>query len=254
MNLPAAPSDLIASLRARIADGHVRTRLGSALPFEVEAIDRHLADRGLAGDGLHEVAPATPTLTDIAAATLFTAGATARFAGSDGVVLWAVGRFDLYAPGLEQAGLGPRSVLFVEAREDRQVLAAMEDALRHGGVAAVVGEVKRADMTASRRLQLAAADSGTPCFLYRHWRKPEIEPLAENSAAMTRWRIASAPSRPLGHPGVGRSRWEVTLARQRNGVPGSWIVEACDAEGRLALPAAPRDRAGATGRDTARAA
>lgn len=254
MNFAPAPSDLVASLRARIAESLPPARRALALPFGVEAMDRHLVDRGLAGDGLHEIAPASPALTDIAAATLFTAGVAARFATPGGVVLWAVGRFDLYAPGLEQAGLGPRSVLFVEAREDRQVLAAMEDALRHGGVAAVVGEIKRADMTASRRLQLAAADGGTPCFLYRHWRKPEIEPLAENSAAMTRWRVASAPSRPLGHPGVGRGRWEVTLARQRNGAPGSWIVEACDAEGRLALPAAPRDRAGATGRDTARAA
>ena len=83
----------------------------------------------------------------------------------------------------------------------------MEDALRHGGVAAVVGEIRRADMTATRRLQLAASDSATPCFLFRHWRKAEVAPLLENSAAMTRWQVGCAPSVPLGHAGVGRGCW-----------------------------------------------
>lgn len=42
----------------------------------------------------------------------------------------ATTRFDLYAPGLEQVGLGPDRVLFVEARDDKEVLAVMEDGTR----------------------------------------------------------------------------------------------------------------------------
>ncbi len=225
------------------------------LPFGVGAIDARMAAGGLSRSGLHEVSAMTPTLGDDAAATLFTVGIAARAAACSGRrVLWALTRFDLYAPGLEQAGLDPATLLFVETREDKEVLAVMEDGLRHGGLAAVVGEVKRADMVATRRLQLAAMTGGTPALLARRWRKPEVCPLTDISAAMTRWRIACAPSARLAAPGVGRARWMVELARQRGGPGFSLELEACDDTGRLALPAAPRDRAVAAAGATARAA
>jgi protein ImuA len=66
--------------------------------------------------------------------------------------------------------------------------------------------------------------------------------LAAPSAAVTRWRIAALPSAPpLPHapsvPGLGRALWQLELTHCRGGEPGSWIVEACDATGRLALAA-----------------
>ena len=178
------------------------------LPFALAAIDEHLAHHGLDAAALHEVAPAAPSLSDEAAATLFVAGIAARLAtaAAGGRVLWVVSRFDLYAPGLEQAGLPPGRLLFAEGREDKDVLALMEDGLRHGPLAAVVGEVRRADMTASRRLQLAADAGRTPALLSRRWRRQGICPLSELSAATTRWRIACAPSARLPAPGVGRAR------------------------------------------------
>lgn len=225
------------------------------LPFGIGEMDSRLAAGGLALGGLHEVSPASSTLTDDAAATLFSVGIAARAAAACARrVLWVVTRFDLYAPGLEQAGLDPSTVLFAEVREDRDVLAVMEDGLRHGGLAAVVGEVKRADMVATRRLQLAAMTGRIPALLARRWRKAGVCPLADLSAAMTRWRIASAPSAPLPAPGVGRPRWKVELARQRGGPGFSLELEACDATGRLALPAAPGHRAVATAGAAARAA
>lgn len=70
------------------------------------------------------------TLTDDAAATLFAVGIAARAAAQSGRrVLWALTRFDLYAPGLEQAGLSPATLFFAEVREDKDVLAVMEDGL-----------------------------------------------------------------------------------------------------------------------------
>ncbi|MEL0212409.1 MAG: protein ImuA, partial [Novosphingobium sp.] len=44
-------------------------------------------------------------------------------------------------------------------------------------------------------------------------------------------------------PGVGRPRWSVELVRQRNGKPFSLELDACDDQGRLALPAPARHRA-----------
>ena len=247
------PSQLrtVAELRACVSAIGKPRPSRVTLPFGVADVDARLAGGGLAGDALHEIAARSAGLADDAAATLFLAGVAARTMGT---VLWALVRFDLYAPGLEQVGLGPDRVLYHQARDDVGVLAAMEEALRHGSLGAVIGEVKRADMTASRRLQLAAADSGVPAFLMRRWRKSDVCPLTENSAATTRWRIGSAPSPPLRVPGVGRSRWAVDLVRQRNGNPFSMIVEACDAEGRIALPAAAADRAAAQDGAAARAA
>ncbi len=253
MSATAPSAQILARLRDAIGD--VRVCQTDVLPFEIEAFDTRLTDGGLALNGLHEVTSTTPSLTDDAAATLFAVGVAARAAAWSGRrVLWALTRFDLYAPGLEQAGLNPATLLFAEVREDKDVLAVMEDGLRHGGLAAVVGEVKRADMVATRRLQLAAMAGNTPALLSRRWRRQGVCPLTDLSAAMTRWRIASAPSTRLPAPGVGRARWTVELARQRGGPGFAMELEACDDTGRLALPAASRDRATAAVGATARAA
>lgn len=187
---------------------------GGALPFGIETMDARLTGGGLMLGGLHELSSATPTLTDDAAATLFAVGIAARAAArSSRRVLWALTRFDLYAPGLEQAGLNPGTLLFVEVREDKDVLAVMEDGLRHGGLAAVVGEVKRADMVATRRLQLAAMTGNTPALLSRRWRRQgqaDIHPQAAQAVHRGRQpklsRVCGAlrrNARLTGHPKAG---------------------------------------------------
>ncbi|MFT4055310.1 MAG: protein ImuA [Novosphingobium sp.] len=243
----------LAALRERIA--HVHAVRGPALPFGLPEIDTRLAGGGLDGYALHEIAGASASWNDDAAATLFAAGLAARFAAGPGMtVLWALSRFDLYAPGLEQVGLPPDKVLYAQGRKDAEVLALAEDALRDGSLACVIAEVKAADQTATRRLQLAATDGRTPMLLYRRHRKRERNPLAQPSAAMTRWSVGSAPSSPLPHAGVGRGQWTIELVRQRGGNPFSLVLEACDEQGRLALPAAVADRAPARAGAAIRAA
>jgi protein ImuA len=210
------------------------------LPFGVGELDARLAGGGLADAGVHEAAGATGGYSDDAAATLFLAGIAARRAERRGTVLWVVARRDLFAPGLAQAGLNPGKLLVAETGRDADVLAVMEEGLRHGALAAVVGEVGRAGLTETRRLQLAAEEGGTMALLLRRWRKDD--PLAEPSSALTRWRIGSAPSVPLPMPGLGRACWHVELARQRGGPGFTLLLEASDAQGRLAVPALPIDR------------
>jgi len=236
----------LAALRETVA--RVAAARGPLLPFGIAPLDGRLSGGGLDGAGLHEIAAATASWGDDAAATLFAAGIAARFAAAPGLsVLWALTRFDLYAPGLEQAGLGPERILYAEGRDDRELLAICEDALRGGALACVVAEVKAADQTATRRLQLAAAEGATPMLLYRRHRRVGTCPLDAPSLAMTRWRIGARPSERLAVPGIGRGRWHVELVRQRGGPPFALELEACDDQGRLALPAAARDRAAATG-------
>jgi protein ImuA len=209
------------------------------LPFGIDEVDQRLAGGGLAAAALHEVTAATNSLNDDAAAALFSAGIAARSGGS---VLWVLTRRDLFAPALALAGLPPNRVIYAECRRDEEALAVMEEGLRHGSLAAVVGEIGRMTMTATRRLQLAAENSGTTALMLRRWRRSGEDPLASPSAAVTRWRIGCAPSLQLPVRGVGRPRWNVELARQRGGPPHTWILEGVDEAGRLALPAEPSHR------------
>jgi protein ImuA len=241
MQINPARAERLAALRAevRAIESAGAGAAGEYLPFGVESIDRRLAGGGLEAAALHEAVGAATGLGDDAAATLFVAGIAARRPGS---ILWALRRPDLFAPGLALAGLAPDRLLYAECGRDEDVLAVMEEGLRHGGLGAVVGEVGRAVMASTRRLQLAAEEGGTMALMLKRWRRSGEDPLGLPSAAVTRWRIGCAPSAALPVPGVGRARWRIELARQRGGEGHHWIMEACDAEGRLALSAEPVHR------------
>src|SRR5690349_17213683 len=131
------PAEYLASLRAELS--RVSETRGPPLAFGISALDERLADHGLDSAGLHEIAATTSSLNDDAAATLFAAGIAARFAIKPGdTVLWALSKFDLYAPGLEQVGLGPERILYAQGGKDAQVLAMAEDGLRDGSLACVI--------------------------------------------------------------------------------------------------------------------
>jgi len=154
----SAPLPVLNALRERIQRLEGRAaRPRTVLPFGIKAIDQHLPEGGLALGALHEVAGGDHGAIDGAAAALFTAGIAARTRGQ---ILWCVTRQDLFAPAIAQAGLLPDRVIYVDASDEPSVLACFEEALRHGGLGAVVAEVARLSMTASRRLQLAAEGSG----------------------------------------------------------------------------------------------
>ncbi len=237
------PEPAIESLRAQIEkiEGR-RLRAKSVLPFGLAEMDSRLPGGGLALGALHEVAGGGHGAIDGAAAALFTGGIAARTRGK---ILWAITRPDLFAPALAQAGLAPDRVIYVEAGDDKSVLACLEEGLRHGGLGAVVGEVARLSMTDSRRLQLAAEGSGAIGIALRRWRRQtDAVDFGQPTAAMTRWRISMMPSAPLPVPGIGRHRWLVELIRARAGESADFELEACDDTGCLALPADMVDRPG----------
>lgn len=229
------------ALRAEIEriEANGRPRKG-VLPFGVETVDRKLPGGGLVLGALHEVAGGGDGAVDGAASALFAAGVAARTRGK---VLWCVTRTDLFAPALAQVGLSPDRLVYFEAGDERSVLATFEEGLRHGGLGAVVGEVSRLSMTASRRLQLCAEETGTLAIAVRRWRRQaEAADFGQPTAANTRWRITALPSTPLPAAGVGRARWMVELLRCKAGEAADFELEACDETGRLALPADLADR------------
>ncbi|WP_434615326.1 ImuA family protein [Azospirillum sp. B2RO_4] len=237
----AAPRDragVLADLRARIrriegAGGEG----GRILPFGIDAVDGHLPDGGLPLGCLHAVAAQDP-----GAGTGFAAALLARLATPRTPALWILRGRDLYAPGLAAFGLTPDRLVAVRAVRPVDALWAMEEALRCSALSAVLGELEGLDLTASRRLQLAAESSGVTGFLLDvsagassgRGRLAEGRRTEGLSAAVTRWRLTAAPSldgeedaapRPAGGPpGLGEPRWSVALERCRGGRPGHWTL------------------------------
>jgi protein ImuA len=111
-------------------------------------------------------------------------------------------------------------MIFIDLKREKDILWAMEEALKCEGLAAVIGEMNELDFTSSRRLQLVVEQSRVTGFILRRKSGMNI------TACLTRWRITPVPSAPIdGMPGVGYPRWNVELIKVRNGKPGRWEIE-----------------------------
>jgi protein ImuA len=232
----ASPPKSIAELR-RLLNRTQQSGMADGLvtSFGIEAIDRWLPGGGLALGAVHEICEQGTDSARASLAALFAAGVLARLPGP---VLWCLHSRDLFAPALARVGLHPDRVIYCETWKDAEVLPAMEEGLRHGGLAGVVGELVKLPLTPSRRLQLAAEASGVIAFVLRR-----SGPAADqHNACFSRWRIASAPSGPMIDFDMGRAFWQLDLLRCRGAEANSWTVEAPDASGRLAVPADLGDR------------
>lgn len=94
----------------------------------------------------------------------------------------------LYGPGLASFGLGPERFVVARVKTTAELLWAMEEGVRCGALSSVVGcfgPKAGMDLTASRRLQLAAERTGTTVFLNRQ----PSDSLA--TVARSRWVIAT---------------------------------------------------------------
>lgn len=234
-------AEAIDALRVRIGRmgrGGAKTNATNCLRFGLESIDARF-EAGLPCGALHEVLGYGPDTEHGTHPSLLIAGLLARH-HPERPVLWVMQRRDLFPPGLAAVGLHPRRLILVEGGS--QVLAVMEEALRHPGLAAVVGEVEgRLGLTASRRLQLAAEASGVAAFALRRSQRFDDPALLAPSAAASRWRVAALPSVGTGLL-PGRPLWRLELLRCREAAPFHSIVQACDDQGRVAAlprPAAP---------------
>ena len=214
---PAKPDPaLLRKLRARIRrlEGHAPQGDGApgVMPLGAADIDGALPWGGLPRAALHEVLG--NGTGNGAAAAGFCVALAARLAGGTGSVLWCRRGHDLYGPGLALFGLDPGRLIVARGRSARDVLWAMEEGLRSGAPAAVLGETRGLAPTARRRLQLAAESGGATGLLLRPG-----DGKTPPGTALTRWRIAAAPGTAAG------PRWRVELERCRGGRPAAWLVE-----------------------------
>jgi protein ImuA len=214
---------VVRALRHAIRSIETGTGVDSqVIPLAVPPIDAALGG-GLARAAFHEIAAAREDA--MTAASGFTLALASR-AGGARAVLWVaedLGLIEngaLYGPALDEFRLPPERLVTVAAAKSRDVLWAMEEALRCRAVGGVIGEVRSAglDLVASRRISLAAGQRDACAFLLR------TAPNTDASAAATRWIVAAAPS-SASAAGPGPPRFSVHLTRNRRGPVGSWLLE-----------------------------
>jgi protein ImuA len=231
-------------LRQALAGAIPRGQAQAALrPLGLDGIDQALGG-GLPAGRLHEVF--AHEAQDEASAMGFavmlaqcltldrgTGGAPSRQGAAADMplpILWlreeaAQRRAGLHGPGLADLGLDPGRLILGVLPDARALLRASVDALRCVALGAVVlelgGNPPLLDLTASRRLALAAEASGvTPLLLRLSGATPGP------SAAQTRWDVACAPSAPIAADAPGHSALTLGLLRQRGGPAGlDWNVE-----------------------------
>jgi protein ImuA len=187
---------------------------------------------GLALGVMHEVFAQTGRQS--AAATGFVAALAGRSAGRRPLVWIRQGFTEIESgavsmSGLAELGLDPRLLVSVRAADVECALRTAADALVCDAVGAVVlevwGETRQLDLTASRKLTLAAQASGVTALVLRMAAEPQ------SSTAETRWIVRAAHSPP---PSSAWSAWGVPLfdaqlVRNRHGPVGRWIMEwKCD--------------------------
>jgi len=237
----AADPHRIAELREKLEGiAACAGRMREVLAFGVPEIDRRLPKGGLLRGALHEIAGGANGAVSGAAAVSFAAGIAARTGGR---VLWCYTQPDLFAPALAKSGLGEDQVVFFEAKDETAILDCFEEALRHGGLSAVVGELAGLSRVASQRLQMAAETTGTLALAVRRWRRQvDAKDFGNPTAAYTRWRVTEMPSARLPVRGTGRPRWLLELMRCRGGECADFEVEASDAQGLIAIPSQLADR------------
>ena len=270
----AQPAARIEQLRRQLgaleAPGGHTGECGALLALGNPAIDAALGG-GLDSSALHEIAAAREA--EVAAASAFTLALAARMTSwrrapaaianswqgrkdaravslpaSGRNVIWIAEDLSqlengaLYGPALDGIGIAPERLIMVAAARMRDVLWAMEEALRCRAVGMVIGEMRPRgiDQVATRRLALAAAaGNALGLILYT---APDDAP----SAAVTRWIIGAASSFNAEHGhGIGPPRLLARLARNRRGPLGAWIVEWNSVEQRFELATHSEPVAGA---------
>lgn len=95
-----------------------------------------------------------------------------------------------YLHGLTRFGIKPSNILFAETGNPQETLWVLEEGLKSGRLALVVGMIDDVELTPARRLALAAQKAQTPCLLLTHPRMPPM------GATATRWCVGPAPSAP----------------------------------------------------------
>lgn len=212
-------SPTLAALRAHVAalDGP-KPAEGQRFALGVGSLDQRLGG-GLPRARLHELfAVSAEDRAALAGMALMLA-----MCAGDGPLLWIRQESGvrmaglIYGPGLAELGFDPGRLIEIVAPDEAGLLRAAGDAVRCAALSAVLIEPageRGLDLTASRRLAVAAEKSGVTILLLRGVAEPAP------SAAYSRWRVRSLGSAALEAGAPGHPAMEIELLRHRGGVAG----------------------------------
>lgn len=158
---------------------------------------------------------------DATATSGFVAGILAALMGNEGTSVWISSSRTIFPPALKNFGIDPERLIFIDLKKEKDIIWAMDEALKCAALSAVIGEVQGISFTSSRRLQLAVENSQVTGFILRN----NLRNLS-TTACVSRWKIAPLPSELIDDlPGIGFPKWKVELLRIRNGKPGAWDIQ-----------------------------
>jgi protein ImuA len=162
-----------------------------------------------------------PSVEDWASTNSFIAVLLSKLMQFDGAAIWVSASRTLFPAALKRFGVQPNKIIFIDLKNEKDVLYATEECLKCKRIGAVVGETKYIGFKESRRLQLAAEQSRVTGLLVR----PQYKTI-NTTACVSRWRVTALPRElPDGMPGIGFPRWNIELLKVRNGKPGAWQLE-----------------------------
>jgi len=217
--IPVKRTDIISALQSDILrlQGH-KPANSSVLDFGLGPIINAFPNKTFPLGAVHEFLYEGEE--NAAATNGFLAGLLAPLMANGGISLWISATRTLFPPALNHFGIHPDRLVFVDLHQEKDVIRAMDDALKCGALAAVVGELQDISFASSRRLQLAVEQSQVTGFVVRR-NSLSIKP----TTCISRWMITTMPSISIDDlPGIGFPQWKVELLRIRNGKCGSWRV------------------------------
>ncbi len=225
MNIVSRDTSRLAELRAlQNSVGGAAYRVSNMMSLGDAPLDARLRG-GLARSALHEIFAAETA--DSAAAAAFALMLALRCGQAATPIFWVredraektSGR--LYGLGLKELGVDPAQFTIVHVPDARAALGAAAEitrcnALGDAAGAVVIqlhGNVPLLDLSATRRLALAAAQSGVLALVLRVLAEPQP------SAAQSRWQVCAAASTALAANAPGRTALMIRLLRHRAGIP-----------------------------------
>ncbi|MDE0005311.1 MAG: translesion DNA synthesis-associated protein ImuA [Rhodospirillaceae bacterium] len=183
-------------------------------PTGFEVLDRHLPGGGWPATGLTEILTGDYGIGELS--LLMPALARMGRDGGTGCIVWVAPPFIPHAPALHSHGIGLDRVLIVrgcaDARGNRDVLWATEQALRFGSCGAVLAWMRSVGQAPLRRLQLAAEAGRCWTVLFR---PPDAS--RQRSPAVLRMRLTA----------IGEQT-RIEILKCRGGRPGMVTVHLGD--------------------------
>lgn len=200
-------------------EGYKTTALDNVCNIGFKPIENVFPNKSFPIGSIHEFL--SSSIEDTSATSGFVSGVLSKVMRLGGVCIWISSSRTIFPAALKSFGIEPDKIIFIDLKNERDVLYAMDEALKCDKLISVVGELKNISFKESRRFQLMVEQSRVTGFIIRH--QPRVlNPIA----CIARWRIKSIASELKDNvPGVGFPRWNVELLKVRNGKPGSWKIE-----------------------------